>query len=336
MTGPALDDVTTVGLVMAGGAGTRLYPASRSDRPKQFQSFGSDRSLLRQAVDRLDFLEEVYVVTRPEYAETVEEIAPDTTVLTEPEPKDTGPALVYATHTIARAESDPVVLCTPSDHVIGEGFATDATEALEAAAETEGLVTIGIEPTRPATEYGYILPGKPRDGYAPVDDFHEKPGPENAEVLLERGATWNAGIFAWRPKSFLDAARLSPLEPLVEALEAGEAEQGFEAVSPVSVDYAILEEASNAFVVPGTFPWDDLGSWDALDRLLEGENAVIGDALAIDAEDNVISSDDKHVSVLGVDDLVVVAYDDRVLVVPKERAQAVRSVVSRLKEDGLF
>lgn len=331
-----LEDATTVGLVMAGGSGTRLYPASRSDRPKQFQSFGGDRSLLRQAVDRLGFMDEVYVITRPAYADTVEEIAPDTTVLTEPEPKDTGPALVYATHTIARNEDDPVLLCTPSDHVIGEGFEADARTALRAAVETGGLVTLGIEPTRAATEYGYVLPGNTQDTYAPVDDFHEKPGPENAEVLLDRGAKWNAGIFAWLPDPFLDAARLSPLESLVEALDEGDPMGGFQDLRPISVDYAVLEEASNAYVVPGDFQWDDLGSWDALERLLEGENATIGESLAIDAADNVIASDDKHVSVVGVEDLVVAAYDDRVLVVPKDRAQLVRDVVARLRDEGRF
>ena len=337
--------VTRVGLLLAGGTGTRLYPASRSHRPKQFQTFGGDRSLLRQAADRLDFLDELYAITRPAYADRVAAIVPEATVLAEPEPKDTGPALVYSTHEIAERVADPVLLCAPSDHVIGEGFQSAASEALAAAIETGGLVTIGLEPTRPATAYGYIRPGHSEDGYAPVDDFHEKPARSTAETLIERGARWNAGIFAWQPRPFLDAARLSSLEPLVEALEHGAPAEGFETVPPVSVDDAILERAANAYMVPASFPWDDLGSWDALERVLaqrensgsgEAANAVLGEGLTIDAAGNVIASDDKHVSVLGVEDLVIAAYDDRVLVIPKERSQEVRSIVASLREQGRF
>lgn len=319
---------------MAGGTGTRLYPASREDRPKQFQAFGGDRSLLRQAADRLDFLDAVYVITRDAYADRVAEIVPEATVLTEPEPMDTGPALVYATHEIASRETDPLLLCTPSDHVIGEGFRPDAEATLEVAEESGGLVTLGVEPTRTATEYGYIVPEGPTEDYAPVEAFHEKPDAETATELSDRGALWNAGMFAWRPSTFLDAARDSPLEELVEALEAGDAPGGFEGVDAISVDDAVLERADNVFVVPATFPWDDLGSWDAIDRLLGGDNATLGETLAIDAAGNVLASDDKHVSVLGVEDLVVAAYDDRVLVVPKDRAQEVRAIVAALRESG--
>jgi mannose-1-phosphate guanylyltransferase len=328
--------VTTVAVVLAGGTGTRLYPASRSDRPKQFQSFGGDRTLFERAVERASFADETLVLTREAYADRAQSLAPTATILTEPEPKDTGPALVYAAHVARERFADPVVFAMPSDHVVGRGFAETARRAVSVAAETDGLVTLGVTPTRPATEYGYVQPGDAEDGYAAVLQFREKPDAATAAEFVDAGYRWNAGMFAFRPAVLLEAAADSPLAPLVEALDADDAATGFETVDAVSIDYAVLEEADRVFVVPADFAWDDLGSWDALERLLDGNNAVLGDALTIDAAGNVVATDDTHVSVVGVDDLVVAAYDDRVLVVPKAQAQRVREVVAILRERGEF
>jgi mannose-1-phosphate guanylyltransferase len=335
-------DRPVVAVVMAGGTGTRLYPASRSARPKQFLSLAGDRSLLSRTVDRCGFADEVVVLTGERFADEVRDHAPDTTVLVEPEPKDTGPALVYAAHRLRERVGECVLLNLPSDHVVGEGFADIARRAAEVAIDAGGLVTIGVEPDRPATGYGYVEPGADRGGYRAVEQFHEKPDRETAERYVADGFRWNAGMFAWTPGAVLAAARSGPLEPLVDALAAGDAEGGFDAVEPVSVDYAVLEPAAAAgdvFVVPADFAWDDLGAWDALRRVLpadEDGNVTVGDALTIDAADNVIASDDKHVSVVGAEDLVVAAYDDRVLVVPAEDAQRVRAVVDRLRDEDAF
>lgn len=319
-----------VALVMAGGTGTRLYPASRSDRPKQFLSLLEDESLLTRTVGRVGFADEIFVCTAAAHADLAREHAPEAGVLVEPEPKDTGPALVYAVHRIREQVGDCAILCLPSDHHVTGDFETTARRAASVAVETEGMVTVGVEPTRSATGYGYIEPGTDHDGYFSVEQFREKPGAETAERFVGDGFYWNAGLFAWTPDAFLRESRDSPLSPLVTALEDGDdPEAGFEAVEPVSVDYAVMERTDDAYVVPADFEWDDLGSWDALERLVAGENVVLGDALTVDASGNVVAGD-KHVSLVGVDDLIVAAYDDRVLVVPKSDAQRVREVVEKI------
>ena len=330
-----------VAVVLAGGVGTRLYPASRSYRPKQLLAVGGDDTLLERTVARVDFADEVVVVTRSEFADAVREAAPDTTVLVEPAGKDTGPALAYATHRVAERFADPVVLAVPSDHHVDGDFETAARRGARVAVETGALVTFGVEPTRPDTGYGYVEPGTDHGDYAEVAAFHEKPDAETARRYVERGDYWNAGVFAWTPAAFRAAARDTPLGPLVDALDAGDPAGGFEAVDPVSVDNAVFERADDVVTVPLDVEWDDLGSWDALRRLLpadEDGTVVAGDAdaVSLDAENNVVAGDDVHVSLVGVDDLAVVAYDDRVLVVPTAKAQQVRDLVAELARRGEF
>ncbi len=346
----------TVALVLAGGIGSRLYPASRGDRPKQFLPIGGDESLLSRTADRAGFADELVVSTRPDFADEIPEHAPDAEVIVEPAGKDTGPALAYATHQIReRYGAEPmgettgeqlVVVAMPSDHHVADPNVFQQTMARGAsvAAATGRLVTFGVTPERPDTGYGYIEPGAQREtqtgvAFTDLARFHEKPDSDTAATYVDAGYYWNSGIFAWTPAAFLSAAADSPLGPLVEALDAGNPAAGFDAVDPVSVDYAVLERVDDAAVVPAAFSWDDLGSWDALDRVRpqDGDgNVAIGEHLTIDAAENVVATDDTHVSLVGVSGLAVVAYDNRVLVVPKGEAQRVREAVALLKEDGKF
>ncbi len=334
-------DRPLVALIMAGGTGTRLYPASRSDRPKQFLPLLGDDSLLSQTVNRAGFADEIFVCIAEEHADLVRTHAPEAGILVEPEPKDTGPALVYAAHRIREQVGDCVLLCLPSDHYIAGDFETTAHHAAAVAVETGGVVTVGVEPTHPATGYGYIEPGNSYGSHFDVVQFREKPDETTAKRFVEEGFYWNSGLFAWTPDAFLQAARDSPLESLITALDEGDPASGFDTVESTSVDYAVMERIDDAYVVPAEFEWDDLGSWDAFERLDtgdngdNGDNVVLGEALTIDATGNVVAGD-KHVSLVGVDDLVVAAYDDRVLVVPKSDSQRVREVVAKLREEDKF
>ncbi|QZY00628.1 mannose-1-phosphate guanylyltransferase [Halobaculum rubrum] len=353
-------DRPVVAVILAGGTGSRLYPASRSDRPKQFLALGDpddDRSLLARTAARTGFADATLVATRPEFADEVPEHAPDAEVVVEPAGKDTGPAILYATHRAREAvDGDPVVVVLPADHHVpdGDAFETTMARGAHVAADTDRLVAFGVEPTRPATGYGYIEPGDERTGdertgdgsavdYRELAAFHEKPDADSVARYVDAGYYWNAGIFAWTPAALFREARDTPLGPLADALDGDDPdpEAGFAAVDPVSIDYAVMEHAERAAVVPAAFAWDDLGAWDALDRVLDADadgNVVAGGAetLAVDAADNVVAADGKHVSLVGVEGLCVVAYDDRVLVVPKEQAQRVRDAVDRLKESGQF
>ncbi|MFC6786999.1 mannose-1-phosphate guanylyltransferase [Halobaculum halobium] len=361
-------DRPVVAVILAGGTGSRLYPASRSDRPKQFLALGDpddDRSLLARTTDRAGFADATLVATRPEFADEVPEHAPDAEIVVEPAGKDTGPAIVYATHRACDAvggDEEPVVVVLPADHHVPDADAFEATmeRGARVAAGTDRLVAFGVEPTRSATGYGYIEPGERRetardsgdaagdgadgaDGYRDLAAFHEKPGADTAGEYVAAGYYWNAGIFAWTPEALFEQARDTPLGPLVDALDGPDPdpEAGFDAVDAVSIDYAVMERADRAAVVPAAFAWDDLGAWDALERVLDadGDGNVVdagAEALAVDAAGNVVAGDDTHVSLVGVDGLCVVAYDDRVLVVPKDDAQRVRDAVDRLKDSGRF
>lgn len=317
---------------MAGGRGRRLYPASRSSRPKQFLAPAGGPSLIRRTADRARFADEVYAITPPEYADAVADEVSEAGLLVEPAARDTGPALVYAAARIRDQVGDAAIVCLPTDHHVAGDPVPTYKRAANVAAERDTIVTIGIEPDRPETGYGYIDPGSEILGGAArlVETFTEKPDEETAKRLLATNHLWNSGIFAWTPETLLSAARTSPLAAFVEQLRAGDVEHAYATVESVSVDEAIVERTDDVVVVDAAFEWDDVGSWDALGRVFGTDLAA--STCRIDSEGTILASDGPHISVVNVEDMVVAAYDGHVLVVPREQAQRVREVAEKVDE----
>ncbi|MBN2308172.1 MAG: mannose-1-phosphate guanylyltransferase [Candidatus Hydrogenedentes bacterium] len=361
---------TRIAVIMAGGAGERFWPLSRKLRPKQLLRLtDASQSMLAEAVTRLSLLiapERVYIVTGRHLVEPIRDAevgVPPQNVIAEPCKRNTSGALVYAAaHALATHGGDGSALTmavTTADHLIGapERFRDTLDTALDAAEQEDALVTLGVVPSRPETGYGYIqvardsapLPAS-RDGIPVyrVSAFHEKPNRERAEDFIAGGNYyWNSGMFFWTISAFLtqlDAARPELARAALDmaaAMRAGQTdriESIFESVENISIDYALMEHARNVLVVRADFPWDDVGAWPALDRTYphdEHGNVVVGKPILSDAENCIVynepGADAMAVSVIGVEDLVVVVTQDAVLVVPKERAQDVRHAVEELK-----
>ena len=351
-------------VVMAGGAGTRFWPASRALRPKQLLALAGDseETLLAATVRRLAPLvteDRVVVVTGEHLAEATAQAVPGVPraqILCEPAPRNTAPCIAWATATIARMDPDALVAVLPSDHFIvnEEEFRRVLDCALQTAA-TGRVTTVGIVPTRPETGYGYIEVGDAiggSTGAKSVARFVEKPDRARAETFFAGGKhLWNAGMFFFRAKDMAAlvekhlpelAAGVSKID---EAARAGSETAVLKAVFPtlpsVSIDTGVMEKAGGLAVVPGEFGWNDVGSWQSAWELGAPDaagNALSAGALAIDAKNNLVRSlgegGKKVIALVGVNDLVVVETEDAILVIPRERAQDVRLVVDALKSSG--
>jgi mannose-1-phosphate guanylyltransferase len=325
-------------VILAGGGGTRLWPASRNRRPKQFLPLGTDpdEPLLAATARRLD-ADVTWVVTGADYAAAVAHILPAARVVVEPLARNTAAAIGLAARTIAATDPDAVVGVFPSDqHVADEaGFRAAAARAYRIAAAEDALVVLGIHPTRPETGFGYLAPDGPGpDGSVRVARFVEKPDAATAARYVADGYLWNAGIFFFR------AARiLREIDHHLPALAAALADGDWTALPPVSLDYGVMEKAAGILAVRGDFGWNDVGSWTALADIRPADaagNVTQGDVVAHDATRNIAIADPgRVVALVGVSDLVVVQAGDAVLVLPRERAQDVREIVRLLRERGL-
>ena len=344
-------------LVLSGGAGTRLWPLSRRDRPKQFLDLLGDRSLLQDTVDRVsEFVprERVFVVAPPEHRALIHEQLPELPLdhlVVEPYPRGNAAAVGLAMAALAAFDPDAVVAVLPSDHVVADrGQFRKVLIAATAAAERGQLVTLGITPERPDTGFGYIEAGERLDIDGPVEvravkRFVEKPKRDAAERMVAAGGHfWNAGMFVWRVEEILRAyeKHLPKTAAVIAALRDAIGSPRYESVlaevweetDRTTVDYGIAEKAENVAVVPADIGWQDVGSWARLAEIVsKADNWASGDLVAEDAHDNYVWSPQKTVALVGVEGLVVVDTHDALLITTKERSEDVKAVVDRLKRD---
>lgn len=343
---------------MAGGTGERFWPLSRANRPKQLLRLSSpNQSLLEEAVSRVAPLfgtEGVFVITGKSLYEPISatNLLPTSQIWVEPHKRNTLGALVWvAAKLTAQGDSDATLAILTADHRIAdaEAFRASVNLALRTAESTGGLVTCGIHPTRPETGYGYIEPDTQMSdlGVYLAKSFREKPDSETAKQYAESGFLWNSGMFFWTVDAFsrqLQSARPDAHQTLLriaERLECGDsdgAERVFAELPNISIDYALMERATDVYVVAADFGWDDIGAWDSLPRTLgvsEGGSTIFGNVLEIDGNGCVLynASERAILTVIGAQDLIVVVTDDAVLVCPKDQAQRVKEIVEELKKN---
>lgn len=346
-------------VVLAGGTGTRFWPRSRAMRPKQLLSLVGDEALLNVTLKRFKSwipADHCVVLTTKQLEQPVKESIKNiegVSVLCEPEGRNTAPCIVMAMEWIRAKDPKALVVFVPADHWITETseYIQTMKLAAKAADERKMLVTVGIQPTRPETGFGYIKSGNLiSDSAYEVKRFVEKPSKEVAETMVQSPEyLWNAGMFVWSTEVFFSELEkygvefLQPFQSYREALARGETGEkelllDYAKSSAISIDYALLEKSKNVAVVPGgNFGWNDLGSFVAFDEVYEKSEGGVARAknvISIDSVANIIDCPGKTVALLGVTDMVIVDTGDVILVATKDRAQEVKKFVDRLKFEG--
>ncbi len=333
--------------VLAGGVGSRFWPMSTPSRPKQLLPLAGPDPLIADAVRRGALLaprHRIRLLAGARLSGALRSAVPDlpeSAYLIEPQARGTAPALTWAAWTVLQEDPDAVLVSLHSDHRVEPEaeFAELVRAGAELAARERVLVTVGAEPDRPETGYGYIQPGAPLGGSpagaARVAAFHEKPDANTAARYVAAGFLWNTGIFIWRADTFLDEVRTHAPEiaGALPLLDAGDAPGFFAACEPVAVDVAVLERSPEVAVIPCPFDWDDIGSWDSLPRVRQADamgNVSVGPAVAHESHGNVTFTDGPPVVLFGVDDLVVVRTAGATLVTRRELAPHLKRLVDAL------
>jgi mannose-1-phosphate guanylyltransferase/mannose-6-phosphate isomerase len=356
-----LNDVYAV--ILAGGSGTRFWPLSRETCPKQMLQIVGEDTLLRQTIKRIDGFvppENIWIVTTEDMAFDIRfhlgsfgEWAKKIKFIKEPVGKNTAPAVGLAAVHLCRRSPESIMIVMPSDHAISdrEEFLRDMELAIQGARE-DHLVTFGIKPSRPETGYGYIqvenTSNTGRKDLRRVECFVEKPDLETARKYLSNGSYyWNSGIFVWKTSKLLSEVKhylpglykgLKGIESLLfEPNQPDKTNELYSHLEPISIDYGIMERSQDVLMVPATFRWSDLGSWSALDEMIEKNNEgniLKGNAIDIGSQNSTIYADKRIVATIGLKDMVVVDTPDATLITPKDRVQEVRKIVEALKQNG--
>ncbi len=348
----------TTAVIMAGGRGERFWPKSRNDFPKQFLSLTSDgKTMIQKTVQRILPLvsyDDIFIVTNQKYVGLVKEQLPqipNENILAEPMAKNTAPCIGLACAVIRKKYQDAMMLVLPSDHLIRyEPMYIDTLkQAISVAEQDNTLVTIGITPTYAETGYGYINFSRDtqenRMCVYKVNRFVEKPDIDTAKKYLASGDyLWNSGMFVWKVSSIMnDFARFLPetyegLERIEESVGQDNFEQvlrtEFEKFKSESIDFGIMEKSDSIYVVSGSFGWDDVGSWLALERINttnEYGSYVKGDVITINTKRSIVSGGKRLIAMVGVEDMIVVDTDDTILICAKDSAQDIKKVIENLK-----
>jgi len=349
-------------IIMAGGHGERFWPKSRESMPKQFLSLSCDgKTMLQLTVERIlpvVDMEDIYIVTSKDYIDLVSEQLPQIpkqNILAEPMRKNTAPCIAFASAAISAKYSDAVVFVIPSDHIIKNKalFVDTLREASEISEIGENIVTIGITPSYAETGYGYIKFIRDkllnRGNYYKVLKFVEKPNAYRANQYLKDGTyLWNSGMFVWKLSTILK--RFSEILPdmfssiQVIKQSVGTADyqnivnEEYEKIESISIDYGIMEKASNIYIIPGSFGWDDVGSWLALERINKTDeqgNFLLGDIIDEKTANSIVISNGRLIACVGVDNLIIVDSGDVVLVCNKDNTQDIKKVIEKLKVKNL-
>ena len=346
--------------IMAGGIGSRFWPLSRTDYPKQFLDIlNTGRTLIQATYDRFALfipIENIYIVTAYQYKDIVVKQLPDLdpkNILCEPSRKNTAPCIAFISYKLHQINPEANMICAPADHIILDqtGFKNICLQALYFTANIKALVTLGIKPTHPNTGYGYIQYEQQAvsENVFKVKTFTEKPDKELARTFISSGDfLWNAGIFVWQVKNIIKAFEifLPEMHDVFDAEKlnfstAGE-KDAIERIYPqctnISIDYGVMEKADNVYIIPSSFGWSDLGTWaSAYDNLEKDylENAVSGDnVIIIDATKNIVHANNKKLVLLqGLDDFIVVDTPDVLLICRKDKEQEIKEYVAEVKRN---
>jgi mannose-1-phosphate guanylyltransferase len=347
-------------LIMAGGIGSRFWPISRSAHPKQFiDILGSGKTLIQQTFERFLKIvpkENIFILTNESYIQLVKEQLPDlddTQILAEPIMRNTAPCIAYGSHKILKLNPEASIVVAPSDHLIlnSEEFTRCIKKSLETASKHDCLISLGIKPSRPDTGYGYIQYNTKKidDDFFMVKTFTEKPNKELAKTFVQSGEfLWNAGIFVWSVQSILNSFK-NHLPEMNDIFKEGEAvyntkdEQefvhtAFSQCTNISIDYGIMEKADNVYVIPSSFGWSDLGTWNSAYENMEKDylgNAVSGEnVMVIDATRCMVhGKDDKLYLLQGMDDYILVDTEDVLLICKKEKEQEIKEYVAEVRRN---